>query len=176
MWWSWGENASLLAPSSMLSKKHASYYVGFPSSLRIAYPIPHPALTQGVSTKGGEPPLTTSLTQAVQHQVSLMQRWGTHHLRMQPSPLLSLIVRKIFELSKSLWMASYVSPIHPHLVHGFQAWLFKREILRDVERERKKKRKKREERRTEGIERGEVRSGVGVCCMEQAAKTHAQRS
>lgn len=48
-----------------------------------------------------------------------------------------------------------------------------REILRDGERDEKKERKKREER-TEGIERGEIKRGVGVCCVE-AAKTHTQR-
>lgn len=55
----------------------------------------------------------------------------------------------------------------------------KREMLRDGERDEKKergrKRKKREERRTEGMERGEIKKGVGVCCVEEAAKTHTQR-
>lgn len=46
-----------------------------------------------------------------------------------------------------------------------------REILRDGERDEKKERRK-EDRRNR---RGELKRGVGVCCVEEAAKTHTQR-
>lgn len=97
--------------------------------LWIALPMPHPALARGASARSGlqgpcEPPLTTSLTWAVQPQVSLTRTWGTHRLLLQPGPFLSLSVKELFEASGSLCSGSQMTPGHPCLVHWPQAWPF----------------------------------------------------